>query len=81
MDNEVAIFVLLFLLASILYPQTTLVETESFLVSWTKENSGSWFPIGTIFYDGDSLGNSHYLYSLLDYTYIHIPPVNAITPI
>ena len=78
MDRGVAIFV--FLLAS-MWSQTTLAETESFVVDWTKENNGSWFPIGTIFYYGDSVGTSDYLYSLLDYTYIHIPTVNAITPI
>lgn len=77
-----ATFVLpLLLLASILGPGTTLAETKSFLVSWTKENNGSWFPIGKIFYAGDLLGDSHFLYSLLDYTYIHIPIVNAITAI
>lgn len=54
MDRKVAIFGLPFLLASILY-ETTLAETECFRVDWTKENSRRWFPIGTIFYDGDSL--------------------------
>ena len=86
MDKEVAILFLTVLLVSTLYPETTLAETKSFLVGgsigWAKENNGSWFPIGTIFYAGDSLGDSHHcLYSLLDYTYIHIPTVNAITPI
>ena len=82
---EVANFALPFLLASILYLGTTSAETETFLVGgsigWAKENNGSWFPSGTIFYEGDSLGESYYLYSLLDYTYIHIPTVIAITPI
>ena len=83
MDKKVATVLPLatvLLLASMLC-QTILAEAESFLVVWTKENNGSWFPTGTIFYYGDSVGNSDYLYSLLDYTYIHIPTVNAITPI
>ena len=86
MDKGVAFLLLTLLLASTLYPQTTLAKTKSFRVGgsigWSKETHGSWFPTGTIFYAGDSLGDSHhYLYSLLDYTYIHIPTVNAITPI
>ncbi|KAM3703896.1 hypothetical protein ACB094_04G135600 [Castanea mollissima] len=59
MGKEVAIFVLTFLLASTLYPETTLAETKSFLVGgligWTKEHNGSWFPNGTTFYEGDTL--------------------------
>ena len=80
MGKEVAIVVLPFLLAlTLMYP--TLSAETTFVVRWTKENGGSWFTNGMIFHDGDSLGDSHYLYSLLDYTYIHIPTVNAITPI
>ena len=86
MDKKVPILFFTVLLASTLYPETTLAKAKTFRVGgsigWSKETHGSWFPIGTIFHAGDSLGDSHhYLFSLLDYTYIHIPTVNAITPI
>ena len=59
MANIGAIF-LTVLLASTLYPETTLAEPKSFLVGgqngWTKGNNGSWFPIGTMLYAGDLLG-------------------------
>ena len=78
MDKAGAILFLTVLLASTLYPETTLAKTKSISVDWSKETHGRWFPIGTIFHAGDSIGDSHhYLFSLLDYTYIHIPTVNA----
>ena len=55
-----AAFLFLTVLALRFYQETALAEAKTFAVGgvkgWTKENIGNWFPIGTIFYAGDKLG-------------------------
>ena len=84
MDKAGAILFLTVLLASTLYPETTLAKAKSIRVYWSEETHGRWFPIGTIFHAGDSIGDSHHSsHCLITLTSIFqlLMHVNAITPI